>query len=123
MPRRQRHVRRRSSTSGDSGLMLALEHHLLDLRDRLRGVQVLRASLGAIHDRVAAVQAERIFELIETLAGRLVARVDDPTIGGEQGRGPEETIAVPPVARARSRTAGAQDAGRRTVDLFLVLLR
>ena len=54
-------------------LVLALEHHLLDLGDRLGGIQVLRAGLGAIHDRVAAIQPERIFELVEPLAGGLVA--------------------------------------------------
>jgi len=64
-------------------LVLALDHHLLDLRDRLRGVQILRARLGAIHDRVAAVQPERVFEFIEPFAGCLVARIDDPAIGRE----------------------------------------
>src|SRR5688500_5530328 len=37
----------------------ALDHHLLDLGDRFRRVQVLGARLGAVHDGVAAVEPER----------------------------------------------------------------
>ena len=53
--------------------MLALDHHFLDLGDRLGRIEVLRAGLGAVHDGVAAIQPERIFQLIEPLAGGLVA--------------------------------------------------
>src|SRR6187455_3431580 len=105
-----------------SGSVLPLEHHLLDLGDGLRGVEVLRAGLGAIHDGVAAVEPERIFQFVEPLAGRLVARVDDPTVGREQRRGPEVAITVPPVAGAGRGTTRAQDARRGTIDLFLVFL-
>src|SRR5512145_1182919 len=65
--------------------MPSFRNLLLDLGNRLGRVQVLRAGFGAVHDRVAAVQAERVLELVQALAGRLVARVDDPTIGGQQG--------------------------------------
>jgi uncharacterized membrane protein YobD (UPF0266 family) len=45
----------------------ALDHHLLDLSAAVpslgdgRGVQALGAGLGAVHDRVAAVELERVF--------------------------------------------------------------
>ena len=104
-------------------LVLSLNHHLLDLGDRLRRVQVFRAGLGAIHDGVAAIKPERVLELVESFAGGLVARIDDPAVRSEQRGGTEIAIAVPPVTRAGRRTAGAEDAGRRPVDLFLIFAR
>jgi hypothetical protein len=44
--------------------VLALEHHLLDFGDGLRGIEVLRAGLGAIHDGVATIEPEWIFQLV-----------------------------------------------------------
>src|SRR5436190_14244745 len=98
MPRRQRHLSLLIERS-----MLAFDHHLLDFGDGLRGVQILRAGFGAVHDRMAAIQAERIFEIVQPFAGSLVARIDDPAVCREQGGGPEVAIAVPPVARTGSR--------------------
>ena len=63
-----------------------LQQQLLGLGDRLGGVQALGADVGAVHDRVAAVEAERVLELVEPLAGRLVAAVGEPAIGLEQDR-------------------------------------
>src|SRR6266540_2240216 len=42
--------------SGRSRSAVPLEQHLLDLGDRPGGVQVLRAHVGAVSDRVAAVE-------------------------------------------------------------------
>ena len=53
--------------------VLTLQHHLLDLGDGLGRIQIFRARLGAIHDGVAAIQAERIFELVESFAGGFIA--------------------------------------------------
>src|SRR5690242_213363 len=39
-----------------------LHHQLLDLADRLRRIQTLRAGVGAVHDGMATVQPERIFQ-------------------------------------------------------------
>ena len=48
---------------------LPLDEHHLDLGDGLGGVEALRAGLGAIHDGVAAVEPERVLEIVEPLAG------------------------------------------------------
>src|SRR5262245_17366611 len=90
----------RGDTATPGGSMSAPREQLLDLADCLGGIQILRTRFGAVHDRVAAVQPERILQRIESLAGRFVAAVDDPAVGGEQRGGPEKAIAVPPVARA-----------------------
>src|SRR6185437_10332497 len=95
----------------------------LDLGDRLGGIEALRAGLGAVHDRVAAVELEWIVERIEALAGLLVARVDDPAPRLQQRRRAHVPLRVPPVARARGRAAGAQDALVKAVELVAVLLR
>src|SRR5437773_970923 len=77
---------------------------LLGLGDRLRRVEALGASVRAIHDRVAAVETERILQAVEPLAGRLVAAVGEPSIGLEQDRRPQEFVGIPPIARAAGRT-------------------
>src|SRR6516225_3324721 len=82
------------SNRSDCGSHLALDHHTLDIGDGLGGVEALRAGLGAVHDGVAAVEAERILEIVEALPGRLVAAVLEPAVGLKQRGGPEETLAV-----------------------------
>src|SRR5690606_17532201 len=127
MPRRAlQRSRERSvliSREKPSRLMLALDHHLLDLGDRLAGIQVLRAILRAVQDRVAAVEAERILERVEPLAGRLVAAVDEPPVRLQQRRRTQVAVRVPPVARARGRAARAENARGRRVDPLLILFR
>src|SRR5580704_11138563 len=92
------------------------DHHLLDLGDRLGRIEALGAGLGAIHDGVAAVEPERIFQLVEPLALGLVAAVGQPAIGLQQDGGPEIALAGPPVGRARGRAAEAQDALPQPVE-------
>ena len=46
---------------------ISRHHHLLDLGDRLGRVQPLGADLGAVHDGVAAIELERILEIVEPL--------------------------------------------------------
>src|SRR5271165_1598774 len=104
-------------------LHLPLDHHPLDVRDCLGGVEVFGAGLGAVHDGVAAVEPERVLEIVEPLALRLVARVDEPAIGLEEDRGPKVTVAVPPVTRAGGGAAGAQDAFVEPVELGAVFRR
>lgn len=52
----------------NGGLNPPLDHHLLDFGNCLGWVQTLRAGLRAVHDRVAAIKAERILEVVEALA-------------------------------------------------------
>ena len=49
---------------------------MLDLRDGLGWVQPFRANLGTIHDRVAPIEFERIFEIVQALARRFIAAID-----------------------------------------------
>src|SRR5579883_2889857 len=104
-------ARRKGPLRPDQRATLPPRHQaLLDLADRLGGVEVLGAGLGAVHDGVAAIEAERVLELVETVAGRLVAAVGDPAEGLQQDGRAEIALGVPPVARAGGRAAGAEDA-------------
>src|SRR6202035_32759 len=71
----------------------------------------------AIHDRVAAIEPERVFERVEAIAGLLVAAIGKPAIGLQQNRRPEIALAVPPIAGTRRRAAEAQDAFPQPVEL------
>src|SRR5690606_4267140 len=57
-----------------------LQHELLDVGDGAGGVEALGAGARAVHDGVAAVQLERILEVVQAGAGVLVAGVGDPAV-------------------------------------------
>src|SRR5882757_9391642 len=101
---------------------LPLDHLQLELGDRFRRVEALWAGLCAIHDGVAAIEPERILEIVEPLAGGLIAAIGDPSRRLQQRGRAEKTFAVPPIARARGRAAGAQDAFVEPVEFFAVLV-
>ena len=66
---------------------------------------------------MAAIEPEGIFELVEPLAGALVAAVLDPAIGLQQDGRAKIAVAVPPIRRTGCRAAGAQDALIEPVEL------
>src|SRR4051794_2295873 len=96
---------------------LSFDQLQLQFGDGFGRVETLRAGFGAVHDGVAAVEPERVFEIVEPLAGRFVTRVFHPARRLQQRGGAEEAFAVPPVARARGRAARAQDALVEAVEL------
>ena len=107
-----------TSLSQRSGaLHLPLDHLELEFGNRLGRIETLRAGLGAVHDGVAAIEPERVFEIVEPLAGGFIAAVLDPAGRLQQRGGSEEALAVPPIARAGGRAAGAQDALVEAVEL------
>jgi len=85
------------------------QHHL-DMPDGARGIQAFGADLGAIHDGMATEKFIRIFEVVQTLAGGLIAAVRQKPQGLEQSRRPQKFVRIPPERRARSGATGAQDA-------------
>src|SRR6266481_10182108 len=99
---------------------LTLDHLQLQLGNRLGRIEALRARLGAVHDGVAAVEPERVLEIVESFAGGLIAGILHPARRLQQRGGAEEAVAVPPVARAGGRAAGAQDALVEAVELFAI---
>src|ERR1700694_5455991 len=108
--------------SGASASDLALDHLQLEFGDGLGRIEALRAGLGAVQDGVATIEPERILEIVEPLAGGFIAAVLDPAVRLQQRGRAEITLAVPPIARARGRTAGAQNTFVEAVELFAVLM-
>src|SRR5271166_2640012 len=104
------------------GTSPALGHHSLGVGNRARRVEPFRAGPSAVHDRVAAIEPERVLEPVETLAGALISAVGEPAVGLQQDRRAEIAVLVPPVARARGRAAEAEDALPQAVELGALLL-
>ena len=85
------------------------------------GFEPLRADVHAVHDGVAAEQPVRVFEVVQALVGRLVARVGDEAVGLQQAGRADELVRVPPERRAGGGAAGAQDALVQAVQLLALL--
>lgn len=102
---------------------MALDHHPLDLGDRLAWIQVFRTRPGAVEDRVAPVQTEGVFECIEPFFGPLVTRVGKPSPRLEQYSGPQKPLTIPPVAGTAGGAAEAQNAFVIAVELAALLWR
>lgn len=99
---------------------LTKSHRLLDLLDRLAGIQPLRTRPRAVQDGVAPVQAHAVVQHLLALGRALVARVGEPAVRLQEHGGAEVLLAVPPVRGARGRAAGAEDAFVEAVELLAV---
>ena len=53
----------------------------LDLLDGGTGVQVLGASVGAVHDLMASVELVGIVDVLESLDGVIITGIGDPSVG------------------------------------------
>jgi len=69
----------------------------LDLGDGLARIEMLRASLAAIHDRFAAVDFKGIIKELHPLTLGGVAAVSQPTIRLQQYRWAHVLVGIPPV--------------------------
>ena len=96
-----------ASEAGTARSIPAFREHLLGFSDRPGRVEPLRTRLRAVHDRVAAIQPERVFQVVEPFTGGLIAAIDKPAIGLQQNGGAKIAVTVPPVARTAGRAAGA----------------
>ena len=72
---------------------------------------------------MAAVEFERVFQIVQTLARGLIAAVNNPAIGVQQSRRAEIAIPIPPIGRARGRAAGAHHTFIQPIKLFAILDR
>mmetsp|Transcript_5135 Transcript_5135/g.7816 ORF Transcript_5135/g.7816 Transcript_5135/m.7816 type:complete len:254 (+) Transcript_5135:273-1034(+) len=106
----------------DSSLPFSV-HHFLDVGNRLSRVQVLRARVAAVHDRMASVQLEGVVQLLQALLGELVPAVLDPAVGLHQHCRAQVLVGAPPVGGAGGGAARAQDALVHAVQLLAVFPR
>src|SRR3546814_9612819 len=54
-------------------------HQLLGFCDRLGRAEAFWTGIGAVHDRVAAIETERILQCVKPLARHLIARSEEHT--------------------------------------------
>jgi len=83
---------------------------LLELNDRLLGVQTLGAALRAVHDPVAPVQPHGVVQELEPFFGELIPTVNNPPVSLLKHLRTIVVLGVPPVTGAGGRAALAQDA-------------
>ena len=62
-------------------LALSFHQHLFDLGDGLGRVEAFRAGCRTVHDRVTAIKAEGVLEVIESFALVVVTAIREPAIG------------------------------------------
>src|SRR3546814_12881198 len=82
---------------------LPLNHHLLDLPNGPRGRKALRTHVGAVHDGVAAIETERVFQFVKPFARHFVAAVGQPAIGLKENGRTKKLVRIPPIAWANDR--------------------
>lgn len=88
---------------------------LLDVGNGLTRIQVLGADLGTVHDGMASVELKCIIQLFQSLLGRSIARVLDPTVRLHQDRRSQVLVGIPPVTGTRGRAASTQNAFVHTI--------
>jgi len=80
------------------------------------GVEALGAREGAHTNLVAFAKLHVSTELLETLVGVLIARVDNPPVGLHEHSRTQVVLGMPPVARAGGLARGAEDALVKSVE-------
>lgn len=95
-------------------------HALLDLCNRLPGIQPLRTRPRAIQDGMAPIQAHVVIQHRLPLALVLVAGIGEPAVRLQEDGGAEVLLAVPPVRGAGGGAAGAEDAFVQAVEFLAV---
>ena len=62
-------------------MVMILADGSLELLDGGTGVQVLGASVGAVHDLMASVELVGIVDVLESLDGVVITGIGDPSVG------------------------------------------
>ena len=86
------------------------------------GLRPFWTSLGTIQDRMAPIEPERIFKIVEPRAGRFISAVLHPAVGLQQCGRSQISIRIPPIAWARRRATSAQDAFVHAVEFGAVMV-
>lgn len=62
-------------------MVMILADGSLELLDGFTRVQVLGASVGAVHDLMASVELVGIVDVLESLDGVVITGIGDPSVG------------------------------------------
>ena len=102
---------------------MSFHQHLFDLGDGLGRVEAFRTGRSAVHDRVTAIKAEGVLEVIEAFALVIVTAIREPAVGLQENRRAQIPFRVPPITRAARCARIAKDAFVETVELFPLFRR
>ena len=83
---------------------------------------MFRTYVHAVHDGMAAEQAIRVVQIIQTLVGNGIAAVSNEAVGVQQTGRTDEFVGIPPERRTGGRAAGAQNTFVQAVQLFTLFL-
>ena len=95
---------------------------VLQLVDRTTGVEVLRASLRAVHDSMATVELVGIVQTLQTLLRHLITGIGNPAVSLLENGRTEVLIRVPPVGGAGGGATSAENALVETVQQQTILV-
>lgn len=95
---------------------------LLDLGNSLTGVKVLGTGVGTVHDSLTLVELVGIIKGGKTLSSSGITRVSNPTVSLHEHSRSQVLLSLPPITRARSGTAEAENTLVHTIELLTVLL-
>mmetsp|Transcript_67209 Transcript_67209/g.108247 ORF Transcript_67209/g.108247 Transcript_67209/m.108247 type:complete len:312 (+) Transcript_67209:325-1260(+) len=109
------------SHHGLPAVLVGLCDLLLQVDDGLGRVQALGAAAGAVHDAVASVQLHGVVHPGQALLSVLIPRVCDPAVGLHQHCWAQVVLRVPPVGRAGSHAAGAENALVHAIQLEAII--
>jgi len=70
---------------------------LLNIRNRLPRIQMLRTNLRTVHNSMTPVQFERIVQLVQPFLRKLIPRILDPPVRLHEHRWSQILIGIPPV--------------------------
>jgi len=112
---------RHGRSDGSVGVVVDVN---LEALDGLGGIETLRADASAVHDGVALVDLQLVLsQELETFIANGIAAVVDPAEGLQENGGTEVLLfGTPPVRRARSRAARAQDALVEAIQILALLI-
>ena len=103
-------------------LVLHMVDSVLQLVDGTTRVEVLRASLGAVHDSMATVELVGIIQTLQTLLRHLITGIGNPAISLLENGRAEVLIRVPPVGRARGGAASTENTLVETIQQQTILV-
>ena len=89
---------------------------MLNLVNGTTRIQVLGASLGAVHNSVATVQLVGIIQVMQTLLSHFIAGIGNPTVGLLEDGRTQVLVSMPPVGGTGGGAASTENAFVETIE-------
>ena len=89
---------------------------MLNLVNGTTRIQVLGASLGAVHNSMATVQLVGIIQVMQTLLSHFIAGIGNPTVGLLEDGRTQVLVSMPPVGGAGGGAASTENAFVETIE-------